>query len=234
MNQEELVALVTRRVLEAIRETEEAPAAAESGTPAVSGVPSDTPGMTIVEGEPAKTGATPDEVVIGLAPAFGASQVHTICGLPHADVLREITAGIEEEGLRARYVRFRDISDVSFIAQRAAKLSGSGIGIGIQNFPEGAAISLPLRQEGFSRRKAFAMGTLSGLVEPVFGMLTVLASFWLGHAMPWLLSFAAGAMIYVVVEELIPEAHLSEHTHIGTMGFMIGFLIMMILDVALG
>lgn len=109
-----------------------------------------------------------------------------------------------------------------------------GIGIGIQNFPEGAAISLPLRQEGFSRRKAFAMGTLSGLVEPVFGMLTVLATFWLGHAMPWLLSFAAGAMIYVVVEELIPEAHLSEHTHIGTMGFMIGFLIMMILDVALG
>ena len=134
MNQEELVALVTRRVLEAIRETEEAPAAAaQSGTPAVSGVPSDMPGMTIVEGEPAKTGATPDEVVIGLAPAFGASQVHTICGLPHADVLREITAGIEEEGLRARYVRFRDISDVSFIAQRAAKLSGSGIGIGIQS-----------------------------------------------------------------------------------------------------
>ncbi len=129
MNQEELVALVTRRVMEALEKEEKAPAASATAeaTPAV------TPAMTIVEGEPAKPGSTPDEVVIGIAPAFGASQVHTICGLSHADVLREITAGIEEEGLRARYVRFRDISDVSFIAQRAAKLSGSGIGVGIQS-----------------------------------------------------------------------------------------------------
>lgn len=108
------------------------------------------------------------------------------------------------------------------------------IGIGIQNFPEGAAISLPLRQEGFSSPKAFLFGTLSGVVEPVFGILTVLVAGGIQPLMPWLLSFAAGAMLYVVVEELIPEAHLGEHSHIGTLGVMAGFLIMMILDVALG
>lgn len=108
------------------------------------------------------------------------------------------------------------------------------IGIGIQNFPEGAAISLPLRQEGMSRGKAFACGALSGLVEPVFGLLTVLIAGAIQPFMPWLLSFAAGAMIYVVVEELIPEAHLGEHSNVGTLGVMGGFLVMMILDVALG
>ena len=108
------------------------------------------------------------------------------------------------------------------------------IGIGIQNFPEGAAVSLPLRQEGLSRTKAFICGSLSGLVEPVFGILTVLIAGVIAPYMPWLLSFAAGAMIYVVVEELIPEAHLGEHSNLGTMGVMAGFLIMMILDVALG
>ena len=108
------------------------------------------------------------------------------------------------------------------------------IGIGIQNFPEGAAVSLPLRQEGLSRTKAFICGSLSGLVEPVFGILTVLMAGVIAPYMPWLLSFAAGAMIYVVVEELIPEAHLGEHSNLGTMGVMAGFLIMMILDVALG
>lgn len=108
------------------------------------------------------------------------------------------------------------------------------IGIGIQNFPEGAAVSLPLRQEGLSRTKAFICGSLSGLVEPEFGILTVLIAGVIAPYMPWLLSFAAGAMIYVVVEELIPEAHLGEHSNLGTMGVMAGFLIMMILDVALG
>ncbi len=108
------------------------------------------------------------------------------------------------------------------------------IGIGIQNFPEGAAISLPLRQEGVGTFKAFVLGSLSGLVEPIFGMLTVLMAAFIGPYMPWLLSFAAGAMIYVVVEELIPEAHLGEHSNVGTLGVMGGFLIMMILDVALG
>ena len=108
------------------------------------------------------------------------------------------------------------------------------LGIGIQNFPEGAAISLPLRQEGFSVGKSFLYGMLSGIVEPIFGILTVLVSAFIAPYMPWMLSFAAGAMMYVVVEELIPEAHLGEHSNIGTLGVMFGFLVMMILDVALG
>ena len=108
------------------------------------------------------------------------------------------------------------------------------LGIGIQNFPEGAAISLPLRQEGMSVKKAFVSGMLSGIVEPIFGILTVLISSLIAPYMPWMLSFAAGAMMYVVVEELIPEAHLGEHSNIGTLGVMGGFLVMMILDVALG
>lgn len=108
------------------------------------------------------------------------------------------------------------------------------IGIGIQNFPEGAAISLPLKQEGMSSHKAFFFGSMSGIVEPIFGVLTVLIAGNIAPIMPWLLSFAAGAMIYVVVEELIPEAHLGEHSNIATLAVMGGFLIMMILDVALG
>lgn len=108
------------------------------------------------------------------------------------------------------------------------------IGVGIQNFPEGAAVSLPLRQEGMKSGKAFAVGSLSGFVEPVFGILTVLIAGSITALMPWLLAFAAGAMMYVVVEELIPEAHLGEHSNIGTLGVMAGFLLMMVLDVALG
>lgn len=108
------------------------------------------------------------------------------------------------------------------------------LGIGLQNFPEGAAISLPLRREGFSRTKAFIAGSLSGIVEPIFGILVVLAAGWISPFMPWLLAFAAGAMIYVVVEELIPEAHLGEHSNVGTLGVIAGFVVMMVLDVALG
>ena len=108
------------------------------------------------------------------------------------------------------------------------------LGIGIQNFPEGAAISLPLRQEGMSRMRAFVLGSLSGLVELVFGVGITLIALRIAPYMPWFLSFAAGAMIYVVVEELIPEANQGEHSNLGTAGVMAGFLIMMILDVALG
>ena len=104
------------------------------------------------------------------------------------------------------------------------------MGIGIQNFPEGAAIALPLRQEGQSRWRAFTGGMLSGIVEPLFGILVVLLAAWAQPLMPWLLSFAAGAMLYVVVEELVPQAH----SRAGTCGFVTGFLIMMVLDVALG
>ena len=108
------------------------------------------------------------------------------------------------------------------------------IGLGIQNLPEGAAISLPLRQEGRSTLRSFAYGALSGIVEPICGILVVLAAAQMAPLMPWLLSFAAGAMLYVVVEELIPAAQLGEHSHSGTLGVISGFLIMMILDVALG
>lgn len=108
------------------------------------------------------------------------------------------------------------------------------LGIGIQNFPEGAAVSLPLCQEGLTRSRSFIYGSLSGIVEPLFGILVVLAASQLTPFMPWLLSAAAGAMMYVVVEELIPEAHLGEHSHSGTLGVMVGFLVMMILDVSLG
>ena len=110
------------------------------------------------------------------------------------------------------------------------------LGIGIQNFPEGAAISLPLRQAGMSRKKSFLIGAASGAVEPIAALFTVLAAGTVEPLMPWLLSFAAGAMLYVVVEELIPEANL-RHDHEscgGSCGVMAGFLIMMILDVALG
>lgn len=108
------------------------------------------------------------------------------------------------------------------------------LGIGIQNFPEGAAISLPLKQEGMSSWKAFIYGSLSGIVEPIGGVLMVLVAGVMQPLLPWMLSFAAGAMIYVVAEELIPEANRGEHSNIGTMGVMAGFLIMMVLDVALG
>ena len=108
------------------------------------------------------------------------------------------------------------------------------IGMGIQNFPEGAAISLPLRQEGLPAWKSFLYGGLSGVVEPVFGILAVLVAGSIQPLLPWLLAFAAGAMMYVVVEELIPEAHLGEHSNVGTLGVMAGFLVMMVLDVALG
>ena len=108
------------------------------------------------------------------------------------------------------------------------------LGIAIQNFPEGAIISLPLRTEGFSKQKAFLYGAASGIVEPMGAALTVVLSAYITPALPYLLAFAAGAMIYVVVEELIPESAEGEHSNIGTIGFAVGFVIMMILDVALG
>lgn len=108
------------------------------------------------------------------------------------------------------------------------------LGIAIQNFPEGAIISLPLRSEGESRRKAFLHGMLSGVVEPVAAVLTIVLASLIEPVLPYLLAFAAGAMIYVVVEELIPEASEGEHSNIGTIGFAVGFVVMMMLDVALG
>lgn len=108
------------------------------------------------------------------------------------------------------------------------------IGMALQNLPEGAAISLPLKQEGLSKNKAFLYGALSGAVEPIAGVMGVILAGSIVGMMPWFLSFAAGAMMYVVVEELIPEAQMNEHSHSGTLGVLSGFLLMMILDVSLG
>jgi ZIP family zinc transporter len=107
------------------------------------------------------------------------------------------------------------------------------IGIGIQNLPEGAAVALPLKQEGLSTFKSFVFGCLSGITEPIFGLLMVIIASTIAPYMPWLLSFAAGAMMYVVIEELVPESHLGEHSNLGTISVMVGFILMMILDVAL-
>ena len=108
------------------------------------------------------------------------------------------------------------------------------VGVAIQNFPEGAIISMPLKSEGISKTRAFIYGTLSGIVEPIAAILTILLTSAVVPILPYILSFAAGAMIYVVVEELIPESQAGEHSNIGTIGVAIGFIIMMILDVALG
>ena len=108
------------------------------------------------------------------------------------------------------------------------------LGIAIQNFPEGAIISMPLHTEGVSKFRAFLLGTLSGAVEPVGALLIIATAGLMIPAMPYLLSFAAGAMIYVVVEELIPEMSAGEHSNIGVISFSLGFVIMMVLDVALG
>ena len=108
------------------------------------------------------------------------------------------------------------------------------LGIALQNFPEGAIISMPLRAEGMKKGEAFLWGTLSGVVEPLAALLTIWAAHWIVPALPYLLSFAAGAMIYVVVEELIPEMSQGKHSNLGTVCFSMGFTLMLALDVALG
>ena len=122
---------------------------------------------------------------------------------------------------------------------RGAGITAAGalalaLGIAIQNFPEGAIISMPLRAEGAKKSKAFWGGLLSGVVEPIGAVLTVLAARLVVPALPYLLSFAAGAMLYVVVEELVPEMSQGKHSNLGTLFFAVGFSVMMILDVALG
>ena len=108
------------------------------------------------------------------------------------------------------------------------------LGIGIQNFPEGAAVAIPLRREGMSRAKSFFYGQLSGFVEPIAGVLGALAVLAFRPILPYALCFAAGAMIYVVVEELVPEGHTDSNSHVATIGIIIGFLVMMSLDLGLG
>lgn len=116
----------------------------------------------------------------------------------------------------------------------AASAFALSLGIAIQNFPEGAIISMPLRAEGEKRSKAFLGGVLSGIVEPIGAVLTLLAAQFIIPALPYLLSFAVGAMLYVVVEEMIPEMSQGQHSNVGTIFFAVGFSIMMVLDVALG
>ncbi len=120
------------------------------------------------------------------------------------------------------------------VAISASAALALALGIAIQNFPEGAIISMPLHSQGMSRTKAFSMGALSGIVEPVGSALTILLTALFVPVMPYLLSFAAGAMIYVVIEELIPEMSEEPHSDTGTIAFALGFAVMMILDVALG
>lgn len=136
------------------------------------------------------------------------------------------------EGMAVGVVFAGVLSDSSAITMTGA--FALAIGIAIQNFPEGAIISLPLKSEGTSKGKAFLYGMLSGIVEPIGAILTVLLYRTVLPLLPYLLSFAAGAMLYVVVEELIPESAEGEHSNVGTIGFAAGFVIMMILDVALG
>lgn len=116
----------------------------------------------------------------------------------------------------------------------AAGAAALAFGIALQNIPEGAIISLPLKGEGMSKTKAFLYGTLSGIVEPIGAFITVLLTAYITPVLPYMLAFAAGAMVYVIIEELVPESAASEHSDIGTIGFTAGFVIMMIMDVALG
>lgn len=124
----------------------------------------------------------------------------------------------------------QNIQDVAYLSGAMALT----MGIAIQNFPEGTAVALPLIQHGYSKKKAFFIGSMSAVVEPIFGVLAAALAGTVRSCMPWFLSFAAGAMIYVVVQELIPEAYAGEGEKSGTLGFIAGFLVMMILDVALG
>ena len=134
-----------------------------------------------------------------------------------------MAVGVVFAGLMANY------ADITLASAMALS-----IGIAIQNFPEGAIVSIPLKEAGKSRRKAFVLGALSGVVEPVAGIITILLINIMLPVLPFLLAFAAGAMIYVVVEELIPELQSGAHSNIGTIGVAVGFVLMMILDVALG
>ena len=170
--------------------------------------------------------------------------------VPHMHLESEKTEGIKSKLKKTTMMVFAvtlhnipegmavGVTFAGALAQNAGiTIAGSfalAIGIAIQNFPEGAIISMPLKSEGVSKPKAFLYGTLSGIVEPIGAIITILLTNAVVPILPYLLSFAAGAMIYVVVEELIPESQAGEHSNIGTIGVAIGFTIMMILDVALG
>lgn len=135
------------------------------------------------------------------------------------------------EGMAVGVVLAGALEQVSGITATGAL--ALAVGMAVQNFPEGAIVSMPLRSEGLSKWKAFLVGALSGVVEPVFAILTMLLISFVTPVLPYLLAFAAGAMIYVVVEELIPESQAGNHSNLGTIGVATGFVLMMVLDVAL-
>ena len=135
------------------------------------------------------------------------------------------------EGMAVGVILASAMAESSTIPMSAAW--ALAIGIAIQNFPEGAILSMPLHSEGMGKGKAFAIGALSGIVEPIASLLTILLISFISPALPYLLAFAAGAMMYVVIEELIPEAQAEPHSNIPTLGFTVGFVLMMILDYAL-
>ena len=155
------------------------------------------------------------------------------CSLPKSTMLvLAVTLHNIPEGMAVGVVLAGWLTGTADVA-----LSGAlalSLGIAIQNFPEGAIISLPLRASGMSRHRAFLGGVLSGIVEPIGGLLTILAASLVVPVLPYLLAFAAGAMLYVVVEELIPEMSSGEHSNVGVLAFAFGFTLMMALDVALG
>lgn len=136
------------------------------------------------------------------------------------------------EGMAVGVAMAAVLEQSSYISMAAAM--ALSVGIAIQNFPEGAIISMPLHTAGNSRMKSFIIGSLSGIVEPIGAILTILLASLVVPILPYLLAFAAGAMMYVVVEELIPETQEGKHSNIGTLGFTLGFLLMMALDVLLG
>ena len=150
----------------------------------------------------------------------------------HAMMLLAVTIHNIPEGMAVGVVLAAMQAEQSGITIGAAL--ALAIGIAIQNFPEGAIISMPLCSEGIGKKRAFFYGVMSGVVEPVGGFITILIAGKISPILPYFLSFAAGAMLYVVVEELIPEAQRGEHSNIGTIGTAFGFALMMVLDVALG
>ncbi len=149
--------------------------------------------------------------------------------IPHLHQNSDETEGPKGELRRTTMMVLAGSAQIS-----AAGAMALSLGIAIQNFPEGAIISMPLRAEGMGKGRAFLSGMLSGIVEPIGAVLTILAARLIIPALPYLLSFAAGAMLYVVVEELIPEMSQGKHSDIGTIFFAVGFSVMMTLDVALG
>lgn len=175
-----------------------------------------------------------DKILPHVHPGFPTSEAEGIQTSWHRSILlvMAITLHNIPEGL-AIGVAFGAVA----AGYPAATLGGAvalAIGIGIQNFPEGAAVSVPLRREGMSRKKSFWYGQLSGAVEPIAGLIGAAAVLIMQPLLPYALSFAAGAMIYVVAEELIPESQAEKHSDVATIGVMLGFAIMMTLDVALG